>query len=245
MKIVMLCDNKSKYMLNAEVYLGKGTNTKGLGLAEYFIMNLAIPIFGSNRNVTMDNWFTFIPVAKKLLQTPYEITIVGTLRKNKPEIPSDMLEVRKENSENAKFCFDDKLIMLSYQSKPHKNVILLSTMHSGTDLISNKPEMIQFYNSTKGGVDAFDQMSAQMSCSRKTRQWLLCVFYGMLNTTIINSWIVYEEKFTNDCKRRKFALALANELGKEWMKKRLQNPSLPTIVKEEIKLMLDEPQPIS
>ena len=168
-KIVLLCDNKSKYMLNAEVYLGKGTNTKGLGLAEYFIMNLATLIFGSNRNATMDNWFTSIPVAKKLLLTPYEITIVGTLRKNKPEIPSEMLEVRKENFEKTKFCFDDKLTMLSYQSKPHKNVILSSAMHSGTDFISNKPEMIQFYNSTKGGLDAFDQMSAQMSCSRKTR----------------------------------------------------------------------------
>ena len=55
-----------------------------------------------------------------------------------------MLEVRKENSENAKLCFDDKLTMLSYQSKPHKNLILLSTMQSGTDFISNKPEMIQF-----------------------------------------------------------------------------------------------------
>ena len=79
-------------------------------------------------------------------------------------------------------------------------------------------------------------MSAQMSCSRKTRRWPLCVFYGMLNTTIFNSWIVYKEKSSNDCKRRKFALALANELGKEWIRKRLQNPSLPTIVKEEIKL---------
>ena len=243
-KIVMLCDNKSKYMQNAEDYLGKGTNTKGLGLAEYFIMNLATPIFGSNRNGTMDNWFTSIPVAKKLLQTPHETTIVGTLRKNKLEIPSEMLEVRKENSEKAKFCFDDKLTMLSYQSRPHKNVILLSTMHSRTNFISNKPEMIQFYNSTKGGVDAFDHMSAQMSRSRKTRRWPLCVFYGMLNTTIINSWIVYKEKSANDCERQKLALALANELGKEWMKKRLRNPSLPTIVKEEIKLILDEPQPI-
>ena len=217
-KIVMLCDFKTKYMLNAEVYLGKGTHTEGLGLAEYFIMNLASPIFGSKRNITMDNWFTSVSVAKKLLQVPHEITIVETLRKNKPEIPPEMLEVRKENVEKAKFCFNDKLTMLSYQSKPHKNVILLSTMHVGEDFIGNKPEMIHFYNSTKGGVDAFDQMSAQMSCSRKTRRWPLCIFYGMLNTTIINSWIIFKENTTEDCKRRNFALTLANELGEEWMK---------------------------
>ena len=239
----MLCDNKTKYMLNAEVYLGKGTHTEGLGLAEYFIMNLASPIFGSKRNITMDNWFTSVSVAKKLLQVPHEITIVGTLRKNKPEIPPEMLEVRKENVEKEKFCFNDKLTMLSYQSKPHKNVILLSTMHVGEDFIGNKPEMIHFYNSIKGGVDAFDQMSAQISCSRKTRRWPLCVFYGMLNTTIINSWIIFKENTTEDCKRRNFALTLANELGEEWMKKRLQNPSLPTILKDEIKLMLGVAMP--
>lgn len=102
-------------------------------------------------------------------------------------------------------------------------------MHSEKDFIRNKSKMIQFYNSTQGGVDLFDQISAQMSCSRKTRRWPLCVVYGMLNTTIINSWIVYKEKSTNGYTRRNFAKALVNELGKEWIKKILQNPSPPTL----------------
>ena len=95
-KIVMLCDNKSKYMLNAEVYLGKGTNTKELGLAEYFIMNLATPIFGSRKNATMDKWFTFIHVAKKLLQTPYQITIVKTLRKTNRRFPLKCWKLKRK-----------------------------------------------------------------------------------------------------------------------------------------------------
>nr|CAI5869771.1 unnamed protein product [Callosobruchus analis] len=36
-KIVMVCDTASKYMLNAAPYLGKKTNTEGLTLAEYFV----------------------------------------------------------------------------------------------------------------------------------------------------------------------------------------------------------------
>ena len=50
LKIVMLCDNESKY--NVERYLGKSTNTQSLPLSEYFTTNLTTSIFGSNRNVT-------------------------------------------------------------------------------------------------------------------------------------------------------------------------------------------------
>ena len=83
----------------------------------------------------MDNWFTSISVAKVFFQILYEINVVGSVGKKKLKTPSEMLEVKKESTEKAKFCFDDKLIMLSYQSKPHKNVILLSTMLSGENFI--------------------------------------------------------------------------------------------------------------
>ena len=246
LKIVMLCDNESKYMFNAEPYLGKSTNTHGLPLSEYFTTNLTTPIFGSNRNVTMDNWFTSIPIAKKLLQSPYKLTLVGTLRKNKAEIPPELLILKKSEIGKAKFCFANELTLLSYQPKSNKNVLVLSTMHSGKDFNETKPEIIKCYNSTKGGVDAFDQMSSEMSCSRRTRRWPLCIFYGMLTTTIINSWIVYKENNLRSemkIKRRKYALELANDLASNWIKKRYEIPNLPRMLKQEIKLLLGISQP--
>ena len=113
-KIVMLCDNETKYMINAEPYLGEGTNTSSMPLSEYYIENMTRPIHGSNRNVTMDNWFTTIPAAKKLLKAPYSLSIVGTLKKNKREIPTEMLNVQKCNIGKTKFCFDENLTLLSY-----------------------------------------------------------------------------------------------------------------------------------
>ncbi|KAK9693224.1 Transposase IS4 [Popillia japonica] len=80
-KIVMLCDSSSKYMIDASPYLGKGTNTNGLPLATHFVRELTKSVQGSNRNITMDNWFTSIPLADELLKEPYSLTIIGTLRK--------------------------------------------------------------------------------------------------------------------------------------------------------------------
>ena len=43
-------------------------------------------------------------------------------------------------------------------------------MHSGKNFDKTKPEIINFYNSTKVGVDAFDKMSSDMYYCRKTRR---------------------------------------------------------------------------
>lgn len=90
MQIVMLVDNSTKYMEDAEPYLGSFTKTDGLPLGEYFEKKLTRTVHGTNRNITMDNWFTSIPLAKSLIKEPYKLTLVGTLRANKREIPLEL-----------------------------------------------------------------------------------------------------------------------------------------------------------
>src|SRR5215470_15414339 len=96
------------------------------------------------------------------------------------------------------FLFTKDLTLVSYMpstTKSKKNLVYLtSSMHFISTLSEDgKPEIIKYYNSTKGGVDAFDQMCSQYSCSRRTRRWPLCVFYGMLNATAINAYIIFSE----------------------------------------------------
>lgn len=48
-----------------------------------------------------------------------------------------------------------------------------STMHhSNTIGKTNKPEIIEFYNETKSGVDALDQKCV----TRRTRRWPMAIF---------------------------------------------------------------------
>ncbi|UYV64000.1 K02A2.6-like [Cordylochernes scorpioides] len=91
-KLFALVDSKMFYTCNLEIYSGK--NPEG----PYNVSNspsdvverLCEPIKGTGRNVTMDNWFTSYSLALKLLQQ-YRLTIVGTLKRNKKEIPSEFV----------------------------------------------------------------------------------------------------------------------------------------------------------
>ncbi|KAJ8944921.1 hypothetical protein NQ314_009342 [Rhamnusium bicolor] len=70
-------------MFDAAPYLGKSTNTNNMPLREYYVKTLCETILGSNRNVTIDNWFKSVKLADDLLATPYKLTMIGTIRKNK------------------------------------------------------------------------------------------------------------------------------------------------------------------
>ncbi|KAJ8934490.1 hypothetical protein NQ318_012465, partial [Aromia moschata] len=130
-KFDMLCDVATKYMIDAYPYRGKSTDTVGLSLSEFSVINLTKTIHGTHRNVTMDNWFTSIPLAEKLYKKPYQLTVVGTLRP-KPQVP---LHFHNKNDKNRQvstslFAFSPtNLSLLSYKPKQNKIVLLLSSMH--------------------------------------------------------------------------------------------------------------------
>lgn len=120
MKIVMLCDSSSKYMVDACPYLGKQKATKGVPLSNYYVQELTKSVHGSNRNITMDNWFTSVEIADKLLDDKFKLTIIGTLRKNKREIPPEMLNMKGREPNTSMFCFDKNKTLVSYMPKKTK-----------------------------------------------------------------------------------------------------------------------------
>jgi hypothetical protein len=78
-KIVMLCDAKSSYMINAEIYAGKTRPGKGEAilaetlLSEYYLLELTKPVHGTNRTIVSDNWFTSISAVEKLLKKKIDL----------------------------------------------------------------------------------------------------------------------------------------------------------------------------
>ena len=253
-KIMMACDARSKFMLNAIPYLGKYTikvadaddarqhpgnvdaasafvETKPL--AQYVTEKLVEKYRGSGRNVTAGNWFTSVPLLKSLRET-YGLAYVGTLRKSKREIPHEMLDKRNFSSGQSAVAFSADMTLATFAigtSKAKKKLVhLVSSMHDRPVISDNgKPEIIMFYKSTKGGVDAFDQMCSFPSCSRMTKRWPLAVFYGLLNAAVVNAYILYKEhKPQNTSKRRVLQKNSALNLMKPLAQKRLSNPRLPS-----------------
>lgn len=240
-KIVLICDVKTKYMIDADPYLGKNTSTGGQPLSEFYVKKLSKTVMGSNRNITCDNWFTSVSLAQDLLKEPFKLTLVGTIRSNKPEIPSKF--IAKDNSRlvgTSMFCFSKYLTLVSFKSKKTKIVSLLSTMHEQPEINcrTKKPEIIETYNATKGGVDSLDQMCKNYSCKRRTARWPLIIFYDMLDISGTNSFVIYTHNASKHKRkvytRCDYLIELAEELIKPWMQCRLQIASLPKSLRAKI-----------
>ncbi|CAM4573790.1 unnamed protein product [Leuciscus chuanchicus] len=144
--------------------------------------------------VTCDNFFTSYALGTELLKK--QIRMIGTIRKNKPELPSALTNTRGRAIYSSLFAFKETHAIVSYLPKKSKNVLLMSTVHSDPALSERddqKPQMILSYNSTKGGVDNLDKIVATYTCRRKTACWPMAVFYNMVDVSAYHAFVKWRE----------------------------------------------------
>lgn len=231
LKMFALCDSKTFYCSNFEVYCGKQPDGpyQVSNSALDIVKRLVKPIEMSNRNVTTDNWYTSMPLADYLLST--KLTLIGTMKKNKAAIPPAFLPNKTKVVGSAMYGFQDDKTLVSYVTKKNKGVVLLSTMHHHkvTDEDTGKPEIIIDYNQTKGGVDTCDKMCASYSVSRVTRRWPMALFFVFLNIASINARVIllFNNNDKTPCRRKVFQKTLALNLMKEHLEMRASIRSLP------------------
>ena len=107
---------------------------------------------------------------------------------------------------NVAYCYDTSLLLASFmppKKQTTKLVLLLSSMHSMPTISENgRPEVVNYYNSTKGGVDSFDQLCGTYTCSRRTKRWPLCTFYSIINAATVNVWITHSENLEREGEKR-------------------------------------------
>lgn len=109
-------------------------------------------------------------------------------------------------------------------------------MNGKIDEATGKPEIVLFYNDTKGGTDSFDKKCHDFTTVRKTRRWPMRYFYGMLDQANVNSFIIYNLLESNEKKYRKdYILDLSMTLIKPFMAHRLIYPTLQTVLRIQIK----------
>lgn len=107
--------------------------------------------------------------------------------------------------------------------------------------ISKKPEQIEFYNKTKGGVDVFDKLCHQYSSTRKTNRWPLRYFFGLLDAAVVNGYVIFKHNQLDQDKRfirSKFITTLAFQLLEPQLNLRQRCPFLPKDLKGTIEKIL-------
>ena len=131
-KFWMLADSSSKYMCNAMPYLGKDDSRSANDtLASHVVLKLSEPYLNKGRNVTTDNFFTTNELAKKLKTT--KTSMVGTVNRIRRQIPQEIKKMKAELYATPVLENDGNLLVV-YQGKRSKKVLLLSTMHTGAQI---------------------------------------------------------------------------------------------------------------
>lgn len=115
-KIWVCTDAKTFYAYNMQVYAGRDRNcAPEVNQGERVVLELTEGLNG--RNVTCDNFFTSHRLASALRKR--QMTLVGTIRKNRKEIPPILLDMKKKPVYHTSAVFEHNLraCMLSYVPK--------------------------------------------------------------------------------------------------------------------------------
>lgn len=197
-KIFWICDAQTAYPLQGFVYTGKNGDKRSVDLARTVVETLCESFYGTNRNITTDNYFTSYPLAKSLLSKG--LKLIGTLKKNKTCVPVDFLPNRTKVEGSTLFGFQKDMTLASHVPKVGKAVLFLSTMHHTNNVIveeGKKPisQINKFYNKTKSGVDTMDQMVHEYMTKRKTNRWPFSFFMNLLDVANIAAYNLWCKKF--------------------------------------------------
>ncbi|XP_028437763.1 piggyBac transposable element-derived protein 4-like [Perca flavescens] len=233
LKVWAACDAESSYVWKMQIYTGKSSSAseKEKNQGARVVMDLTEGLSGPC-NITCDNFFTSYELARRLLDER-GLTVVGTVRKNKPELPRALLDAKGRAVFSSKFAFTPAAALVSYVPKRNGNVLLLSTLHAGPPRLGPgrraKPDVILHYNATKGGVDNLDKLVGTYSCRRKTGRWPLAVFHNVLNVSAYNAFVLWRELRPEWMrgklnKRRAFLERLGGELVTPLVERRRRLP---------------------
>ncbi len=229
-KYWLICDAQTNYVLNAIPYVGKDEQRPDdRGLSDHVTLSLAKPYFGSGMNITTDNFFTNLKVAKELEAN--KLTMVGTVRANRREIPSELKTWGHSASlYSSDFYFTDTAMLVGYKAKKNKTVFLLTTLHSQPTIESSdtkrRPVSILDYNKQKGGVDTADQMLRGYSTKSPCRRWPMSAFFNLLDIVALNSYVICKDLEINTNDRYNFLLSLGEALCFLLLEQRKSTPGV-------------------
>jgi hypothetical protein len=208
-------------VLNAIPYLGKDEEKPlGMQVGHKVITELMKPYYNKGHNITTDNYFTSLSLAKNLQQKG--TSLVGTCRWGRRELPKELDSLQEKMTRYDAMLFEDQtqtVTLTLYKSKPRKAVLIMSSQHNSCTVDEahrrRLPETVAFYNHTKHGVDVCDQMVRLYTTKAQSRRWPVHVFYNILDFAGINSWILFQKASNTRVSRCTFLRGLGEKLGEK------------------------------
>jgi hypothetical protein len=220
-KVWCLANSKSKYVYNFEIYCGKnaigleGQAPAHVGegnMARNVVLGLMEGLEGKGHVLVTDNYFSSIGLFTELAN--HDIYATRTMRSNRVGLPSDLRNLRtwdrsvqgtlewKMHASRGLACimWKDKrpVILISTHAVPvqppctHPNLLVTIPCRNGAmrDAVHTSPIHYE-YTTYMRRVDVADQLRTSYSCQTRSHKWWHRVFFFLINTTVVNMYIIY------------------------------------------------------
>ncbi|KAF9806465.1 hypothetical protein SFRURICE_001260 [Spodoptera frugiperda] len=153
---------------------------------------------GTKQNTLTDYYYTSVDLAEALLQRSTHL--IGTVRKNRKGLPMNVIGEKLKKGEMV--AMENYSGVLVFKWKDKRDVLGLSTRHKvGFVTVTSKrnknksalkPTAIADYNKHKSSIDLSDQLGSYSNPSRRNiRRFQKLAIELLLNTTVINAYLVY------------------------------------------------------
>ena len=189
-KLFMLCDCYTKFVLDFIVYTGAETdidNHPEVGIPGSVVLTLMKNYLKKNHTLFIENWFSSPTLFERLLEE--KIKACGTVRKSRSGMPS----FGKLAKGQQVYQTIGELLALKWMDK--REVYILTTLHEPvmvetekndrkTGRKITKPLCIAQYNKNMRAVDQVDMQDSFSECLRKTVKWYKKLFFHLFDITV-------------------------------------------------------------
>jgi len=222
-KIFELCESRTGYWWCFLVYTGKNTVlqssliTPDTPKTAAVALELLEPLFGRGHTLWIDNFLNNPELARKLM-IEHSTDCVGILKLNRKKVPKEVKDKKLEKVETIA-RHSGPVTVLKWHD--NSNVTLVSTYHSAdTQRVSNKGKERErslctwlIIIITWGGVDLKDQLLHMYMFKRKNMtKWYLKLFKRLLNSTVLNSFVIYQQVMERNIQQLSYRIQLVEGL---------------------------------
>lgn len=217
-KMFVLCDVKTGFILDFIIYCGEGTDitdSECLGVSGAVVTTLLQDYLNKGHNLFIDNWYSS-PQLYDFLHTK-KTNACGTVRKTR----KGMAKFNKLKKGEMKAQHRGPLLALKWCDK--REVHMLTTLHDDSmDMTGKvdwktrqpimKPKCVLDYNKCMGSVDKVDLMLSSINCLRKTIKWYKKVAFHIIDLYLLNSHIAFKSITNKNVSLADFQLAVIRQL---------------------------------
>ena len=220
-KKFQLCDSNG-YVYHVDLYSGKDFDVRhdegqAFGVVEKLMTQGHL--LNKGYHLFTDNFYTKPRLAEFLYENKTLLT--GTVRANSKGMPKTILQKLDIGQGRYFRKVDGSMLAIAFREKKSqtKPVLIINTAHDAglerrmvKGKEKNKPYAIYDYNTFMGGVDLSDKQIYHYAAERSTRRYWKKIFHNLIDTAVLNSWIIYSLVSDMPLSRDNFIMRIVESL---------------------------------